>query len=443
MKVSDQSGSTMLPRADLPDEELLDAFQFAAFGYFLDATNPSNGLVPDTSREGSPCSIAVVGFALSCYPVGVTRGWMSHQDAIERVLTTLRFFLASPQGCERDTTGFKGFYYHFLDMHSGLRVWQCELSLIDTTLLLAGVLTAARFFDGPDAGEREIRRLADAFYQRIDWDWARDGEPTVSQGWRPESGFIRYRWEGYSEATILYILALASPTHPLHPNSYRAWSLTYQWERIYGNDCLYAGPLFIHLFSHAWIDLRGIRDRFCASRATDYFENTRHAIAIQREYARLNPKGFAAYSCDIWGLTACDGPQGEVMTAAGYNRPLFGYSARGVPYGPDDGTLAPWVPLACAAFEPAVALASTRVLLEKYPNVLRGGRFAGAFNPSLLDDSQNPEGWVSEGCFGLDQGLLVMMIENYRTSLIWRLMSEVPAIRTGLAKAGFRGGWLA
>ena len=433
----------MPPRADLPDEELLDALQFAAFGYFVDTINPSNGLVPDTSRGGSPCSIAVVGFALSCYPIGVTRGWMSREDAVDRVLTTLRFFLASPQGSEPDTTGFKGFYYHFLDMHSGRRVWQCELSLIDTTLLLAGVLTAARHFDGPDAGEREIRRLADAFYHRIDWDWARDGEPTVSQGWRPECGFIRYRWEGYSEAAILYVLGLASPTHPLHPDSFRAWSVTYQWERIYRNDCLYAGPLFIHLFSHAWIDFRGIRDEFCASRGTDYFENTRHAIAIQREYARLNPNGFAGYSRDIWGLTACDGPLGVVPTAAGYDRPLFGYSARGVPYGPDDGTLAPWVALACAAFEPAAALASTRVVLETYPNVLREGRFAGAFNPSLADDGLNPEGWVSEGCYGLDQGLLVVMIENCRTGLIWRLMRSAPAIRQGLNKAGFRGGWLA
>ena len=229
----------------------------------------------------------------------------------------------------------------------------------------------------------------------------------------------------------------------MHPDSFQAWSVTYQWEQIYRNDCLYAGPLFIHLFSHAWIDFRGIRDKFCASRATDYFENTRHAIAIQREYARLNPKGFAAYSRDIWGLTACDGPRGVVTTAAGYDRPLFGYSARGVPFGPDDGTLAPWVALSCAAFEPEAALASTRVILETYPKVLREGRFAGAFNPSLADDDQNPEGWISEGCYGLDQGLLVMMIENCRTEQIWRLMRDSAVIRMGLAKAGFRGGWLA
>ncbi len=430
-------------RAERSDEELLDALQYAAFDYFIDTVNPANGLVPDNSRQGSPCSIAVVGFALSCYPVGVSRGWMSRTDAAERTLTTLQFFAASPQGTEPDVTGFKGFYYHFLDVQTGLRVWQCELSLIDTTLLLAGILTSACYFNGDAETEREIRRHADALFCRVDWDWTRDGQPTVAQGWRPESGFIRYRWQGYSEAALLYVLALASPTHALHPDSFPAWSLTYQWERIYGNDCLYAGPLFIHLFSHAWIDFRGIRDAFCAVRATDYFENTRHAIRIQRHYARLNPVGFVGYSEDLWGLTACDGPEGVVTSADGLAHRLMGYSARGVPYGPDDGTIAPWAASACVPFEPEAAIAGLRTLLAKYPKVLRENRFAGSFNPTLATSDDAPEGWISEGCYGLDQGLLVMLIENHRTGLIWQLMRNSPTIRTGLDKAGFRGGWLA
>jgi hypothetical protein len=432
----------MPSRAERLDKELLDALQSAAFDYFVDTANPANGLVPDTSLPGSPCSIAVIGFALSCYPIGVSRGWMSRTDAVERTLTTLRFFDASPQGAEPDVAGFKGFYYHFLDMRTGLRVWQCELSLIDTSLLLAGILTSGCYYTGNNEAEREIRRLVDALYQRTDWNWARDGEPTVSQGWRPESGFIRYRWQGYSEASILYVLALASPTHPLHPDSFQAWSLTYQWERIYGSDCLYAGPLFIHLFSHAWIDFRGIRDAFCAARVTDYFENTRHAIRIQRHYARLNPNGFAGYSEDLWGLTACDGPEGVVISADELEHRLMGYSARGVPYGPDDGTIAPWVAIACVPFEPEAAIAATRTMIARFPKVLRESRFVGSFNPSLATGEDAPEGWVSASCYGLDQGLLVMMIENYRTGLIWQLMRNSPTIRSGLGKAGFHGGWL-
>ena len=197
------------------DEELLDRFQRAAFGYFLEQFNPENGLVADTSRAGAPASIAVVGFALSCYPVGVERGWMTRADAAARTLVTLRFFWNSPQSEQPDATGYKGFYYHFLDMKTGKRVWQSELSLIDTTLLLAGVLTASVYFSEDTPSENEIRERADAIYRRIDWQWARGGEATARQGWKPESGFLHYGWDGYNEAIILYVLGLASPTHPL------------------------------------------------------------------------------------------------------------------------------------------------------------------------------------------------------------------------------------
>ena len=157
------------------DEELLDRFQRAAFGYFLEQFNPENGLVADTSRAGAPASIAVVGFALSCYPVGVERGWMTRADAAARTLVTLRFFWNSLQSEQPDATGYKGFYYHFLDMKTGKRVWQSEVSLIDTTLLLAGVLTASVYFSEDTPSENEIRERADAIYRRIDWQWARGG----------------------------------------------------------------------------------------------------------------------------------------------------------------------------------------------------------------------------------------------------------------------------
>ena len=290
------------------DEELLDRFQRAAFGYFLEQFNPENGLVADTSRAGAPASIAVVGFALSCYPVGVERGWMARADAAARTLVTLRFFWNSLQSEQPDATGYKGFYYHFLDMKTGKRVWQSEVSLIDTTLLLAGVLTASVYFSEDTPSENEIRERADAIYRRIDWQWARGGAATVRQGWKPESGFLHYGWDGYDEAIILYVLGLASPTHPLPEDSYIRWTATYQWENIYDYEFLYAGPLFIHHFSQAWIDFAGIRDRFMCEKNSDYFENSRRATYVQREYGRRNPYGFEGYGKDCWGITANDGP---------------------------------------------------------------------------------------------------------------------------------------
>src|SRR6266852_468075 len=267
----------------LSDEELLDRFQRAAFGYFLEQSNPVNGLVADASRIGAPASIAVVGFALSSYLVAVERGWITRDEAASRTLTTLRFFWTSPQSEDIDATGYKGFYYHFLDLQTGKRVWQSELSIIDTTLLFAGVLTASAYFTNSTQNETEIRELADALYRRIDWQWAQHRKSAVSHGWKPECGFLHYGWEGYNEATILYVLGLASPTHPLPASSYSAWTTTYQWENLYGHEFLYAGPLFIHQFSHAWIDFRGIKDQFMREKGIDYFENSRRATYVQRE----------------------------------------------------------------------------------------------------------------------------------------------------------------
>ncbi|MEO6959892.1 MAG: glucoamylase family protein, partial [Burkholderiaceae bacterium] len=292
----------------LGDDDLLDCLQRAAFGYFLHAFNPANGLIADTSRENSPCSIAVVGFALSIYPIAVQRGWMTRADAIERSLAALRFFRDSDQSGQPEATGYKGFYYHFLDMHSGARVWRSELSMIDTALLLAGALTAASFFTADTDKETKLRELVDVLYTRVDWCWAQDDKPTLRQGWKPECGFLHYGWDGYNEGIVLYVLALGSPTHPIKSNNYAAWTATYQWENLYDIDFLYAGPLFIHQFSHAWIDFRGIRDRFMSEKRCDYFENSQRATQVQREYARRNPHSFRGYDEDCWGLTACDGP---------------------------------------------------------------------------------------------------------------------------------------
>ena len=276
----------MTTLCSLSDDAMLDRLQRAAFGYFTETMNPRNGLIPDTSRPHSPVSIAVVGFALSCYPAAVARGWIERAEAVRRSLLALRFFHDSDQSGSPTATGYKGFYYHFLDIDSGARVWQSELSMIDSALLIAGMLTVATAFDGPGAEETELRELADALYRRVDWRWSQDDARTIYQGWKPESGYLHYGWEGYSEATILYVLGIASPTHPLPAKSFKAWTATYQWESIYDVECLYAGPFFIHHFSQAWIDFAGIQDEFMREKNCDYFENTRRATLIQREYAR-------------------------------------------------------------------------------------------------------------------------------------------------------------
>ncbi len=400
----------------------LDRFQRAAFSYFVREFNAANGLVADTSRANAPASIAVVGFALASYPIAVERGWMQRAEGVTRTLATLRFFANSVQSSAPDATGYKGFYYHFLDTKTGKRVWQSELSPIDTALLVAGMLTASVYFSNDARDEAEIRNLVDALYRRIDWRWAQNDRAPVSQGWKPECGFLHYGWEGYNEAAILYVLGLASPTHGIAPESFRAWTLTYQWENLYGHDFLYAGPLFVHQFSHAWIDFRNIRDRFMREKQSDYFENTIRAVHVQREYARRNPHELDGYGEQCWGLSAGDGPEG------------LGYSARGVPYGPDDGTLAPSATLASLPFTPDIALAALRAMCERYPSIAMDDMLVSGFNPTRH--------WVSPGHFGLDQGIVLLMIENHRSELIWKLMRQCPPIELGLRRAGFRGGWL-
>jgi hypothetical protein len=423
---------------ELPDDALLDRLQRAAFQYILDYANPENGLVADTSRDGSPCSIAVVGFALTCYPVGVKHGWLSREAAASRTLNTLRFFWDAPQGDQPDATGYMGFYYHFLDMKTGRRVWQCELSLIDTSLLLAGILTVGCYFDG-EGEEAEIRQLSDALYRRVDWRWALNDGSTLAQGWKPECGFLHYGWEGYNEATILYVLALGSPTHSLPPSGFTGWAFTYQWENLLGQDVLYSGPLFTHLFSHAWIDFRGIRDAFMRGVRSDYFRNTQAAVEVHREYGARNPRGYVGYGRNFWGVTADDGPGDEQLKENEWDRRFFGYMSRGVPFGPDDGTIAPWAMLATLPFTPDAALAGTRHLLRNYPQVCVDDRLCSGFNPTLVRDGA---GWLSAGWYGLDQGLLVLMIENHRGGLPWTIMRSCPGVIEGLRRAGFAGGWL-
>ena len=288
--------------------------QSDSFRYFLHETDASTGLVRDSTHAGSPSSIAAVGLALAVYTVASERGLMARAEAAARTLATLRFFWNSPQGPESDATGYKGFYYHFLHMGSGRRAWRCELSTMDSAYLLAGALTAAAYFDARQSEEREIREIADALYRRADWTWACNRAATVTHGWTPESGFLRYRWHGYSEALLLYLLALGSPTHPLPRASYAAWAKTYRWRKLYGVEFLYAGPLFIHQLSHVWVDFRGLSDAFLRAKGIDFFENSRRATLAHQRYAIHNPRKFKGYGELCWGITASEGPGPAELT---------------------------------------------------------------------------------------------------------------------------------
>jgi hypothetical protein len=420
---------------------MLDEIQRDAFSYFMHETNRANGLVVDKTCPDWPASIAATGLGLTAYPVGVERGLLTRAEAAERTLTTLRFFWRSRQGPEADATGYKGFYYHFLDFQTGARAWHCELSTVDSALLLGGMLTTAAYFDRDAPNEREIRDLAHQLFARVDWQWAQNGGATVTHGWTPEAGFLPYRWEGYDEALLLYVLGLGSPTHPLPAESYRAWASTYEWRTVYGIPFLYAGPLFTHQLSHVWIDFRGIQDAFMREHGIDYFENSRRATLVQQQYAIVNPGGFAHYGEYCWGLTASDGPGDVTLTVGGIERRFFDYLARAVPDGPDDGTIAPWAVIASLPFAPEIVLPTVADFRRwQVAGVHRYG-FKATFNPTFpVKGSRN--GWVSAWHFGINEGPIVVMIDNHTSGLVWRLMRGCAPIVTGLRAAGFTGGWL-
>ncbi|HCY75137.1 MAG TPA: hypothetical protein DHV28_04395 [Ignavibacteriales bacterium] len=424
-------------------EAELEILQYDSFRYFLNETNADNGLVIDKTADNWPASITATGFALAAYPVAVERGFMTRSEAVERTLATLRFFGNSAQGPESDATGYQGFYYHFLDMRTGRRAWKSELSTIDSAFLLVGALTAGIYFTADTTDEHEIRILADMLYRRADWQWAQDGGATVTHGWKPESGFLKYRWEGYDEAMLLYILGMGSPTYPLSADCYDAWTSTYRWENFYGYDYLYAGPLFTHQLSHIWIDFRGIQDEFMRKKGIDYFENSRRASYVQQRYAMDNPLKYTGYSNHCWGITASDGPGPDTIKISGIERQFFNYLGRSVPYGPDDGTIAPWAVVASLPFTPEIVLPAIDYYINEVK--LKGSNlygFKSTFNPTYPAKSDNPNGWVSPWHYGLNQGPIVLMIENYRTGLLWRMMRTCHYITNGLHRAGFRGGWL-
>ena len=318
------------------DDRYLELIQRIPIDYYEANTNPENGLVADKTEPGSFASIAAVGMALATVPLTVEMKLKTREDAARRVLTSLRFFRYSKQGAGLDCTGHKGFYYHFLTMETGRRFRDSELSTIDTALLLAGMLTCATYFDRDAQDEVEIRELTDQIYSRVNWRWATNGESTLCGGWYPkdrsakQEGFIPFRWKGYNEALILYVLALGAPRSKfaLGRNSYDDWTSTYQWKKAYGIEYLFCGPLFTHQFSHIWIDFRGIQDAYMKAKAIDYFENSRRQTLVHQRYAIENPNKFEGYCEYCWGFTACNGPNAK-QVVNGRELVFLDYQARG------------------------------------------------------------------------------------------------------------------
>lgn len=429
--------------------------QERTFRFFWDTANPENGLIPDRYPTAASSSIAAVGFGLTTYPIGVERGYITRRQARERALVTLRFLHGAPQGPDaRGMTGHKGFFYHFIDMKTGHRAGDSELSTVDTAIVLAGALFCQSYFDGADAEEVEIRRLVDEIYRRVDWRWAQATPPAITLGWSPEHGFLPYDWRGYNEAMLVYLLALGSPTFPVGHEAWTEWTSTYdrQWGKLFGVEFLGFPALFGHQYSHVWIDFRGIRDAYMKQRGLDYFENSRRAVYAQQAYAVANPKRCRDYGASIFGLTASDGPADVDLSDGTARRTFHSYAARGIDRTGthDDCTVAPTAVIASIPFAPEVAIPAMLEMHRRYGrHIYAKYGFLDAFNRTFTFDVPlrhgrviGDFGWVADDYLGIDQGPIFAMIENHRSALVWRVMRTNRYLRRGLQRAGFSGGWL-
>ncbi len=409
------------PAAALTNEALLDTLQRTAFNFFWFEANPANGLIRDRSTGGSPASIASVGFGLSAICVGIDHGWVTRTDGRARVLTTLNTFWTGPQGSAASgTIGYKGFFYHFLDMNTARRftTWSnVELSSIDTALLLAGILDCRQYFNTSDPLDIQVRALADSIYRRTDWEFMRNSGVGLRMGWLPGTGFSGFgTWTGYNESMIMYLLALGSPTHPNPTSVWGTWFSTYSWQTHYGHSFVVFPPLFGHQYSHCWVDFRNKDDYYMRFKNITYFDNSRLATLAQRDYCIANPGGWTGYSGTLWGLTASDGP--------------FGYNARGAPPAQnDDGTITPTAAAGSIPFAPEVVIPTLHNFFDNYPLLWGPYGFKDALNPTW--------NWYATDYIGIDQGPILLMIENHRNEKIWQRFMTNPYIQTGLARAGF------
>jgi hypothetical protein len=388
------------------DDQLLDEIERAAFEFFWNEASPVTGQVRDRALlNGNDqriiASIAATGFGLTGLCIAESRAYAKPAEIRERVRQTLRFLW-------KQLPHEHGFFYHFIDLNTGERQWKCELSSIDTSLLLCGVLTARQHF-----GDAEIQDLATKIYERVDWPWMLNGDQTFSMGWHPESGFLPARWTRYCELMMIYLLAIGSPTHPVPAESWRAFSrptVSFQGiEYISGPD-----PLFTHQYSHAWFDFRNKRDDFA-----DYFENSVKATRAHKLFCLSLRDEFPDYTDHLWGITASDSARG--------------YTAWGGPprLGDLDGSI-----VLCAAggslpFLYGDCLAVLRNIRERY-SARAWGRygFVDAFNPLT--------NWYNPDVIGIDVGATMLMAENQRTGFVWKTFMRNKEVQSAMEKAGFR-----
>ena len=337
---------------DPQDTKLLNKVEKDSFQYFIRLSDKVSGLTRDSSRSGSPASISATGFALAAIAIGESKGWIAHEDAVSQLRKTLRTLLTK-------AGHKKGFFYHFLDLKSGRRVWSSEASSIDTALLIAGALVAGEYYPGTD-----IQRMAHRLYERVDWRWMMNGSDFICMGWKPETGFLPYYWDSYNELILLHALAIGSPSHPVPAKAWHQWARnedTYNGKTIVYS---YTGSLFTYQFAQAFIDFKNLSDG-----GINYFENSRLATIANREYALSFSHQFKTYAEGSWGLSASLG-------AGGYKA----YGAK-PGQGLQDGTVAPYAAVASVVFNPELALPAIRFFYENYRENLYGiFGFKDAFN---------------------------------------------------------------
>ena len=419
------------------EQSFLDSLQYRTFLFFWHESNPANGLVKDRSTKDSPASIAATGFAIPAWAIGAEKKWITRQAAAERTLTLLKFLMNSEQSEKKLATGYKGFYYHFLNMQTGEREWNCELSSIDTGLLFAGIIFARNYFDGSNDVERLIRELSDQIINRADWKFftlpdLNKMPNSICMGWTPEEQFHSWGWHGYNEALILYIIAAGLGMEKAE-RGYNTWLSTYEWSEPYkGLAHAVFPPLFGHQYSHMFIDFRNLADDYLKEKKIDYFQNSRLATYTQREYAKENPKGWIGYDSLTWGLTACDGP-GDSYNKDG--KEFLGYAGRGTSGKElnyfDDGTIAPTAAAGSIAFAPEIVIPALMNFKEKFGSEGLWDKygFVDAFNLTA--------GWYDKDYIGIDQGPIIIMIENFRSEFVWKLMMQDPVIQNGLKRLNF------
>jgi hypothetical protein len=398
------------------DAAFIEDLSRRSFDYFWEQADPQTGLVPDRARmDGSTldenhlnvASIAATGFGLTALCIAAERRWIEKEQSKERVHNTLRFFA---------TKAFhkNGWFYHWLDAKTGQRRWQSEVSSIDTALLLAGVLTARQYY----REDAEIVGLATRIYERIDFRWMLNGHPLLlSHGWKPETGFLRPRWDTYSEDAILYLLAIGSPTHPISPASwYALWRDRYRFEG-FSYFTTIGVPLFMHQYSHAWVDFRNRRET--KGDQIDYFENSINATLAHRAFCLTLSREFPGYGPNVWGITASDSAKGYLAWGGPPRDPSI------------DGTVVPSAPGGSLMFTPAIALPALKTMRDKFGERVYGRYgFVDAFNPN--------SGWVDTDVIGINVGIMLLSAENMRTGNIWRWFMQNREIPQALQLVGLR-----